>query len=228
MAGGAAGGYDHLVPRWSEEPGDRAAFTRSFDRAYTRLARAYDVAVKALPLWKAWLRPALPHLVGPRVLEVSFGTGFLMTEYAHRFAVHGVDLNARMIAVAGANLRRAGARATLCRGSVDALPYRTDAFDCVLNTMAFSGYPDGRTALRELLRVLQPGGRLVLVDVNYPADGNWLGMRLVELWKLGGDLVRDVVGLLGELGVLAVDREIGGWGSVHLYVATKGPSGREA
>lgn len=61
--------------RHSEEPGDASAFTRGFDRFYTRFAVAYDLLVKALPLWKTWLRQALPHLAGPKVLEVSFGTG---------------------------------------------------------------------------------------------------------------------------------------------------------
>ncbi len=55
------------MPRYSEEPQDREVFTTSFDRAYTRLARVYDAAVKALPIWKAWLRPALGCLTGPDV-----------------------------------------------------------------------------------------------------------------------------------------------------------------
>jgi len=213
----------HEIPNYSQEPQDRGAFTSSFDRAYTRFARVYDLAVKLVPLWKAWLRPALPHLQGPRILEVSFGTAHLMTEYASRFEVHGLDLNHEMIAVARENLRRAGLRATLCRGTAEALPYRTGTFDSVLNTMAFSGYPDARKSLEELLRVLRPGGRLVLIDINYPSDGNWFGTRLAELWKRGGDLIRDMGSLFRRCSVGYVDEEIGGWGSVHLYVVTKDP-----
>jgi hypothetical protein len=67
------------MPSYSNEPADRRAFTERFDRFYTRFAPAYDRLVKALPVWKTWLGRALPHLVGPRVLEVSFGTGYLMT-----------------------------------------------------------------------------------------------------------------------------------------------------
>jgi len=65
---------------YSQEPHDRNAFAKSFDRAHTRLAWAYDAAVKLLPIWKTWLRPALGPLKGPRVLEISFGTGYLMTQ----------------------------------------------------------------------------------------------------------------------------------------------------
>jgi len=54
-----------------------------------------------------------------------------MTEYANRFEVHGLDLNAKLNAIGRANLQRAGVRAILCRGTVEALPYRIDSFDCV-------------------------------------------------------------------------------------------------
>jgi ubiquinone/menaquinone biosynthesis C-methylase UbiE len=88
--------------------------------------------------------------------------------------------------------------------------------------MAFSGYPDARKALGEMLRVLKPDGYLVLIDVNYPADGNWIGTRLTDLWKRAGDLVRDMRALFRERGLDYSDEEIGGWGSIHLYVARPG------
>jgi len=61
--------------RPSNEPENAERFTREWDRAYTAWAQPYDLAVRLLPIWKTWLRRALPHIVGPRVLEVSFGTG---------------------------------------------------------------------------------------------------------------------------------------------------------
>jgi len=209
------------VRTYSEEPRDRRAFTAAFDRFYTRFAPIYDVLVRALPVWKAWLRCALPHLVGPRVLEVSFGTGWLMTQYAGRFEVHGIDLNERMVAVARKNLRKRGLKADLRQGNVEALPYNSGFFDTVLSTMAFSGYPDARASLGEMVRVLQPDGRLVLIDVNYPADDNRFGTCLTEFWKRSGDLVRDMGSLLDGAGLDYSDEEIGARGSVHLYVAKR-------
>ena len=73
----------------------------------------------------------------------------------------------------------------------------------------------------ELKRVLRVGGNLVRVDVNYPRDGNWLGVQLAGLWSKQGDILRDMDLLFREAGMEYTDREIGGWGSVHLYVATK-------
>ena len=208
-------------PRYSAEPRDKRRFTESFDRAYSRFARLYDLAVRLLPIWRRWLCHALPHIYGPRVLEVSFGTGWLLTRYAGRMQASGVDLNAKMVAIARGNLDRAGVHAELRQANVESLPFADDRFDTVVNTMSFSGYPDGARAMSELRRVLRPGGRLVLIDVNYPSDGNRLGTALVGMWKRSGDLIRDMDRQFGEFGFRVSQREIGGWGSVHLYVATK-------
>jgi ubiquinone/menaquinone biosynthesis C-methylase UbiE len=75
--------------------------------------------------------------------------------------------------------------------------------------------------MSELLRVLGPGGRLVMIDVNYPSDGNRVGTALVDFWKRSGDLIRDMQVLFGEFDLDATDEEIGGRGSVHLYLARK-------
>jgi ubiquinone/menaquinone biosynthesis C-methylase UbiE len=127
----------------------------------------------------------------------------------------------RLVEIARGNLRRAGLKADVRVGDVQALPYANDSFDTVINTMAFSGYPDGRQALSELTRVLCPGGRLIILDVNYPSDDNRVGTALVELWKRTGDLIRDLPALCAEFDLVAADHEIGGFGSVHVYLATK-------
>jgi ubiquinone/menaquinone biosynthesis C-methylase UbiE len=207
--------------RYSGEPADKLAFSERFDRLYSRTARAYDLAVKLLPLWRGWLRSALPHLQGPRVLEVSFGTGWLLTRYAGRFEAQGVELNEAMLEIAQRNLRRKGLAAELQSGSVEALTYDDASFDTVLNTMAFSGYPDAKAAMAELRRVLKPGGRLVMIDINYPHDGNRLGTALVGLWRRRGDLIRDMQAIFRDFDLDATDEEVGGFGSVHLYLATK-------
>ncbi len=189
-------------PRYSAEPADPQAYTAANDRLYRRFARVYDVVVKAVPLWRRWIGHALPEIRGPRVLEVSFGTGWLLTQYAGRYRTDGVDLNPELIAVARRNLARARVRADLVQGSVEALPYPDATFDTVVNTMAFTGYPDAPAAAAELARVLKPGGRLVLIDINYPGDANRLGTVLVDrFWKPFGDIIRDVAVVLSEAGL---------------------------
>jgi len=207
--------------RYSTEPDDSLGFTKKHDRYYTVFAGVYDAAVRRLPVWKTWLRRALPHIEGPRVLEVSFGTGYLLSQYASRVEAHGVDYNRRMVDIARRNLRDENGTAALIQATVERLPYRDASFDSLVNTMAFSGYPDGRRALAEMKRVLRPGGKLILIDISYPADRNWIGTNLASFWKLSGDLIRDMGRLFDELGFESSDEEIGGSGSVHLHVATR-------
>ena len=56
--------------RYSNEPTDKEKFTRKNDQMYGLIAGGYDLFVKTLPIWKGWICQALPHIQGPRVLEV--------------------------------------------------------------------------------------------------------------------------------------------------------------
>lgn len=207
--------------RYGSEPEDSQDFIRRFNIFYTRFAPFYDQLVKRLPTWKKWLKLALPYIQGQRVLEISFGTGYLLTQYAARFETYGIDYNRKMLQIARANLRREKMTAQLQIASVEALPYPDEAFDSIVNTMAFSGYPDGQKAMSEMYRVLKPDGILVMIDVNYPANQNWLGTAICYSGVILGDIVRDMAPLFKQVGFDYTDREIGGFGGVHLYTATK-------
>lgn len=208
-------------PTYSPEPENQKGFTAEFDSFYTRFSGVYDFLVKSLPVWKNWLKRTLPHIQGPRVLEASFGTGYLLTQYAGRFRAFGIDYNAVMAQIAKRNLHRKGLTACLQQADVSHLPYASHSFDTLVNTMAFSGYPDGVAALIEMGRVLKPGGKLVMVDIDYPKERNWLGMVTTKFWMASGDIIRDMESLFKEVGWEFQEEEIGGFGSVHLYIAEK-------
>ena len=126
-----------------------------------------------------------------------------------------------MVEITDKNLRWEGLSADLQQADVEALPYADESFDTLVNTMSFSGYPNGRAALKEMSRVLKSGGRLVLIDVGYPDDEKKAGSLLTELWRRSGDLIRDMHTLLREAGFGYRKKAIGGFGSIHLYVAIK-------
>lgn len=207
-------------PRWSSEPDDPVRFTRQRDRLYSRIAKVYGWAVPRLPVWRTWLHAVLPHIRGPRVLEVAIGPGYLLSRYAARFEAVGADINRQMLKTARSALQQHGLPVPLIQADAARLPFHDASFDTVVCTMALSGFPRAMPVLVEFRRVLRAEGTLVLLDVAFPRDGNALGTLLGELWKLAGDVVRDIRASLTGADFRFDDVEIGGYGSVHLYVAT--------
>lgn len=206
---------------YSEEPEDSITYTKKLDKVYSRYAILYDYFVKFLPVWKTWIKVVLPYIEGPRVLEASFGTGYLLMQYAKHYETFGIDYNHTMIEIAKKNISRKGIQAHLQWANVEQLPFPADYFDTVVNTMAFSGYPNGRKAMAEFFRVLKKGGKLLIVDFNYPSNRNRLGYWLTKLMESAGDTIRDTSTIIQEFPLEHTETEIGGFGSVHLYIAKK-------
>jgi len=206
---------------YSNEPENSIEHTEVLDKGYSKYAKAYDLAVKLLPVWKTWIKAVIPYIEGDRVLEASFGTGHLLLQYANDYETHGIDINNDMIEIAKNNLSRNGVKASLQWANVEELPFPDNYFDTVVNTMAFSGYPDGKLALAELNRVLKENGRLLIVDFDYPSNRNIFGYWLTKLMESAGDTIRDMSKILRDFHFEFTEKEIGGFGSVHLFVARK-------
>jgi ubiquinone/menaquinone biosynthesis C-methylase UbiE len=196
-------------------------FTEKNNLLYSKIAKGYDIVIKVLPFWKTWITHVIPHIQGQNVLEVSFGTGLLLSQYADKFETCGIDYNAKMVEVAKKNLKSKSISADLIQGNVESLPYESESFDTVINTMAFTGYPDSNKAMSELKRVLKTNGKLIIVDINYPNNMNFLGRSLTKLWMSLGDVIRDMDNIFNHFELDYSDVEIGGFGSVHLYIARK-------
>ena len=206
---------------YSKEPENSIEYTEKLDKKYSKYARVYDVAVKLLPVWKTWIKTVIPHIEGPRVLEASFGTGYLLTHYANDYETYGIDFNTDMVEVAKKNLFRKGIKATLQQANVEKLPFPENYFDTIVNTMAFTAYPNGKQAMSEFYRVMKEGGKLIIVDFDYPSNRNIFGYWLTKLMESAGDTIRDISKILQEFPFEYTEEEIGGFGSVHLYIARK-------
>lgn len=137
---------------------------------YDRAAPSYDQikefdpdSESAFVIWPLRRRLKRPS---PVVLDVATGTGrlpyFLLQEPSFNGRVVGLDASAGMLHDAQAKLRPFGDRAALVRQSAQALPFGDGRFDAVTCLEALEFLPDDVAALREMVRVLMPGGVLLV------------------------------------------------------------------
>lgn len=204
--------------KYTPQPKSSFEYTEKMDAVYTRYSKAYDVFIMLFPLWKKWLRSVLPYIEGEKILEVSFGPAWLMSQYPQDKEIFGLDYNSRMVARAKDKLKKLGIQADIREGNVEKMPYPQSCFDTVVNTMAFSGYPDGAKALGEMLRVLNPEGVLLLLDYDYPPDRNFAGVSIVRLIEASGDIMKDIRALIDDAGATYERKIVGGFGSVQLFI----------
>jgi len=112
---------------------------------------------------------------GSRVLDIGCGAGMLAAAAAARAAsVIGFDMAEEMVKLA----RRLHPRLQFEQGLADALPCSDGQFDAVVGNLLLPHLPDPDAALRELSRVLAPGGRLALSMWSSPATSRFLGIVL--------------------------------------------------
>ncbi len=128
---------------------------------------------------------------GERVLDVACGTGVLALAALERVGpegtVAGLDANPDMLSVA----RRKSTAIEWREGKAESLPYPDQSFDAVVSQFGLMFFDDRPAAFREMMRVLQPKGRLAVAvcDALDHSPGYAALARLLE--KLFGDHVAD-------------------------------------
>jgi demethylmenaquinone methyltransferase/2-methoxy-6-polyprenyl-1,4-benzoquinol methylase len=146
-----------------------APLGRSYDRVGTVLSFGQD------PRWRRFLVSRVPG-DGGHVLDVATGTG-LVAELLHRdgHVVTGLDQSPEMLAAARA---RFDGRVELVQASAEALPFADAAFDHLTFTYLLRYVDSPEAVLRELTRVVRPGGTVAMLEFAVPR-GVWR-----PLWEL--------------------------------------------
>lgn len=149
---------------------------------YNRVARFYDLEqTLEEPFVFGRLRKVLwaeAPLTGT-ILEVGVGTGVNMRHYPPGARMTAIDISDRMLAKARARARRHKVRVDLALMDAQHLDLADDTFDAVVATCVFCSVPDPIAGLRETLRVLKPGGRLLLME--HVRSGNAIAGKIMDL-----------------------------------------------
>ena len=171
---------------------------------FSRIAGRYDRMNSILSLtldrrWRARTLDIADPRPGERWLDVCCGTGKITMEIGRRVGaggkVTGLDFNESMLAVAKHAEKTASLPAPVCwlEGDAMALPFSDGVFDGVTIGFGLRNLPDFSQGIREMRRVLKPGGRWVCLDLSHPV---WPVFRQGHAF-----FVRFLVPFIGNIGL---------------------------
>jgi demethylmenaquinone methyltransferase/2-methoxy-6-polyprenyl-1,4-benzoquinol methylase len=127
-------------------------------------------------LWKRFTIEQAAVRRGQAVLDLAGGTGDLAREFASQVGSSGhvvlADINASMLQQGRSRLIDAGVAGNLSIAQVDAedLPFATSSFDCITIAFGLRNVTGKDAALQSMLRVLKPGGKLLILEFSKPFD----------------------------------------------------------
>jgi len=154
--------------------------------------RCYDWFID-LPHWSKYRRQQLASVAG-EILEIGVGTGLNLPHYpGHVRKITTVDPNPGMNKRLQRRIEQTGIEVDMHILGSEELPFESDVFDCVVSTITFCSIARVEQALKELYRVLKPGGRLLFLEHGLTPDAkvcrwqrrlNWVQGRIGDGCRL--------------------------------------------
>jgi len=105
---------------------------------------------------------------GSSVLEVAPGPGYFAIELAKlgNYKITGLDISKTFVDIAGENARAEGVEINFRHGNASSMSFDDNCFDLIVCRAAFKNFSDPVGALKEMRRVLRPGGKALIIDLR--------------------------------------------------------------
>lgn len=165
--------------------------TRIARARYNRVAAIYDKVEGFMErgAMARWRRRLWQGVDGGRVLEVGVGTGRNFAHYPPGLRVMAIDFSPKMLARAQRRAAEDGVAVGLSWMDVQALAFPDATFDLAVATCVFCSVPDPVAGLKEMRRVLKPGGRALFLEHMRSQTPLGLMMDLINplVVRLGGE-----------------------------------------
>ncbi|MGD0721628.1 MAG: heparinase II/III family protein [Roseiarcus sp.] len=137
--------------------------------------------------WMAGVMEFAAH-AGERILEIGAGVGTDHAQFArHGGVMHDLDLSAGHLKLAERNFQLRGLESTFRQGDVENIPYADESFDLVYSNGVIHHTPNAARAVREIHRVLKPGGRCIIMVYAENSLHYWRNL-FAELGVVRGEL----------------------------------------
>jgi ubiquinone/menaquinone biosynthesis C-methylase UbiE len=195
-------------------------------RVWDKGAPGYDRQIAFFEkVWFTGGREWLGARARGRVLEVAIGTGRNLAHYPAAVTLTGVELSPEMLAIARRRAADLGREVDLHEGDAEHLPFADATYDTVVCALSLCTIPHPATAIREMKRILVPGGRLLLLDhigSTWPPiyAAQWLLERLT-IRAAGEHFTRRQLPLVQSAGFQVIETERLKAGTVERIHAVK-------
>jgi ubiquinone/menaquinone biosynthesis C-methylase UbiE len=105
---------------------------------------------------------------GASVLEIAPGPGYFCIELARlgHYQITGLDISKSFVEIASRNAAQTGVQVDFRLGNASAMPFEDGSFDLTFCQAAFKNFSEPVNAIREMYRVLRPGGKAIIVDMR--------------------------------------------------------------
>lgn len=159
-----------------------------FRLLYHQFAWTYDFVayIVSLGRWKDWVMTTLPYLEGPRILELGFGPGHLLSVLAQRgVSVFGVDASPQMAKLARQRTNKQGEQNNLSNAYAQHLPFPNESFDQIVTTFP-PEFILADSTYTEAFRVLAPDGSMVILLTAWITGNQWFEKAAAWLFHTTG------------------------------------------